>query len=60
MTGIRRNKVSDYFAAGRSGFQWRVVIVLILFLPALSFAQDRWDLTILHTNSINGALDNCG
>lgn len=36
--------------------------IAVLNLCIINAAQsvDRWDLTILHTNSINGALDNCG
>ncbi len=35
-----------------------VLIAIILAVPP-TLAGD-WDMTILHTNSLNGALDNCG
>jgi hypothetical protein len=38
-------------------------LILSLLSPGLSISAETdkdWELTILHTNSLNGALDNCG
>ena len=45
-------------------FYYRIIVatavVLSFSMSGLEKVADAWDLTILHTNSLNGALDNCG
>jgi len=35
------------------------LMLSVMLMSPFVLAGD-WDLTILHTNSLNGALDNCG
>ena len=42
--------------------RWLPVTVILMFCGLAHYVEAgvQWDLTILHTGSINGALDNCG